>query len=380
MYESLIGDIQSLFPDKERLGLHEPQFDHEDEASVVQCILSGFVSSIGSFVNELEERVSAFTKLPYCIATNSGTSALQLALRVYGVKENDLVITQSLSFAATSNAILYLGATPCYLDIDRHLLSLSFQALQDFLEMECIRKDGSVWHKSGRRVGACLLMHSLGIPAQSQKISELLAKWGLPLIEDAAEALGSFDKDHLHVGHYANMSAFSLNGNKIITSGGGGFLLCKDIEKAQLSKHLSTTAKLNHAYEFVHDQMGYNFRLPNLNAALACSQLNKLPRYLKSKQELHKKYTEIAKRHQVEMIESPMGSNCWLNAFRFPDLKSRDFFINQAIERNIQVRPLWKPSHLLPYISSPPTKLNETESAYEQVVCLPSSPANINDQ
>lgn len=277
---SEFAPLQSLldaFYSERPAPLHAPCLDEDDVQAVADCVRSGFVSSVGEQVSAFENAAADYTGARHAVAVVNGTAALMLALKVTGVRPGDLVITQSLTFIATANAIAHVGAEPLLLDVDK-TLCLSADALETFLRTEC---DGKLHKATGKRIGAIVPMHTLGFMADMPRIMETAVQHDIPVVEDAAEALGS-TLDGQHAGTFGKVGILSFNGNKLITTGGGGMLLTDDAELAAHARHLSTTAKQPHPYEFVHDETGYNLRLPNLNAALGLSQLKKVPEDRKS--------------------------------------------------------------------------------------------------
>ena len=263
--------------------LHEPQFRGSEKKYLLEAIDSTFVSSVGKFVVQFEQKVAEYTGAKHAIATVNGTAALHIALKLTGVENNNEVITQSLTFVATCNAIRYCGATPLFLDVDRSTLGLSAKSVKNFLSQHSeIREDGFCWNKtSNNKISACLPMHTFGFPVELDKIKTVCDQYKIPLVEDAAESLGSLYHEK-HTGTIGKLAVLSFNGNKIITTGGGGMILTNDDQLAKRAKHITTTAKIPHQWEFIHDEIGYNYRLPNLNAALGVAQMELLPEYIKN--------------------------------------------------------------------------------------------------
>ena len=276
-------------------------------------------------------------------AVVNGTSALQLALRLVGVCKNDEVITQSLTFIATANAISYNNAFPVFLDVDLDTMGLSPDAVENFLENYCEMRDNLCFNKlSGRKISACVPMHTFGFPVHIDKILKICNKWNIPVVEDAAESLGSSYKGK-STGSFGKVGIFSFNGNKIITCGGGGCIVSNDIKLIKKAKHLSTTAKVNHEYEFIHDYIGYNFRMPNLNAALACAQLERIKYFISEKRTLAKKYKLFFDSKGIKFrTENPnTQANYWLMAIEFNNKKERDSFLNFTNKNGVMTRPIW---------------------------------------
>jgi perosamine synthetase len=260
--------------------LHRPVFEGNEKKYLVDCIDSNFVSSVGTKVVEFEQGIAAFTGSRFAVATVNGTSALHVAIQLAGVQRGDEVITQALSFIATCNALSYAGATPVFVDVDRETLGMSPEALEHFLSNQCERRNGHLFNKtSGKRIAACVPMHTFGHPCRIEEIVAICDRFGIDVVEDAAESLGSYVGKR-HTGTFGKLATLSFNGNKVITTGGGGMIVTDDEALAKRAKHLTTTAKVPHPYDFVHDEVGYNYRLPNLNAALGCAQMEKLPQML----------------------------------------------------------------------------------------------------
>ncbi len=278
-FQNVISFIQQLFGTKEFIPLHQPVFRGNEKKYLSDTIDSTFVSSVGAYVNRFEEMMQSITNTQKAVATVNGTSALQVALRLAGVEKGDEVITQALTFVATANAIAYNGGLPVFVDVDRDTMGLSPNAVNAFLEeFGEIREKGCYNKSTGRKIAACLPMHTFGFPVHLDELMLVCNKWNIPIVEDAAESLGSFYKDR-HTGSFGKLGIFSFNGNKTVTCGGGGAIVTNDEELGVKAKHLTTTAKKPHPYEFYHDELGYNFRMPNLNAALACAQLEQLTSY-----------------------------------------------------------------------------------------------------
>lgn len=356
--------------------LHAPCFHGEEKAKVLDCIDSTFVSSVGKYVDEFERQIAAFTGAKYAVAVVNGTMGLMLALRVAGVQPGELVLTQSLSFVATANAISMLGAEPVFLDVDKKTLGLSPEDLEQFLQTQTEQKGGILRHKeSGRRISACMPMHTLGFPCEIDQIAKLCQQYGLALIEDAAESLGSFYQGQ-HTGTFGGIGVFSFNGNKVLTTGGGGILVTNNEKLAQYAKHLSTTAKVPHAWRFEHDEIAYNLRMPNLNAALGVAQLKQLPGFLDEKRKLAEYYqTAFQNITGCKFFREPDESisNYWLNALLFDEKESAQAFLAESNANEIQTRPLWTPMHQLDiYRHCTRTRMNQTDYLAARVINVPS--------
>ncbi|HHY1355549.1 TPA: aminotransferase LegC [Campylobacter coli] len=376
MFEKEISFIKSLF-NKENIALHEPCFIGNEKKYLLECIDSGFVSSVGEFVTRFEEALKEKTKARFVIATNTGTAALHIALLANGIDENCEVITQSISFVATANAIAYTGAKPVFLDIDENTLSLSPKALEHFLENQTYQKDNLSYNKTTHKlIKACVIMHTFGLSAHIKAIKELCEKYHILLIEDAAEALGS-TYENKALGTFGKCGILSFNGNKIITGGCGGAILSDDENLAKLARHLSTTAKIPHPYEYDHDMIAYNYRLCNVNAAILLAGLENLEPFLENKRELAKIYKDFFKNHdKCEFIDEKSNekSNFWLNTLLFKDENLRNIFLEECLKNNIFVRPVWKslPS-LKAFQNCQSDELINTKNLEKRLVNLPSS-------
>ncbi|EOV9259690.1 aminotransferase LegC [Campylobacter coli] len=376
MFKKEISFIKSLF-NKENIALHEPCFIGNEKKYLLECIDSGFVSSVGEFVTRFEEALKEKTKARFVIATNTGTAALHIALLANGIDENCEVITQSISFVATANAIAYTGAKPVFLDIDENTLSLSPKALEHFLENQTYQKDNLSYNKTTHKpIKACVIMHTFGLSAHIKAIKELCEKYHILLIEDAAEALGS-TYENKALGTFGKCGILSFNGNKIITGGCGGAILSDDENLAKLARHLSTTAKIPHPYEYDHDRIAYNYRLCNINAAILLAGLENLELFLENKRELAKIYKDFFKNHdKCKFIDEKSNekSNFWLNTLLFKDENLRNIFLEECLKNNIFVRPVWKslPS-LKPFQTWQKDELLNTQKLEKCLVNLPSS-------
>ncbi len=376
MFKKEISFIKSLF-NKENIALHEPCFIGNEKKYLLECIDSGFVSSVGEFVTRFEEALKEKTKARFVIATNTGTAALHIALLANGIDENCEVITQSISFVATANAIAYTGAKPVFLDIDENTLSLSPKALEHFLENQTYQKDNLSYNKTTHKlIKACVIMHTFGLSAHIKAIKELCEKYHILLIEDAAEALGS-TYENKALGTFGKCGILSFNGNKIITGGCGGAILSDDENLAKLVRHLSTTAKIPHPYEYDHDRIAYNYRLCNINAAILLAGLENLELFLENKRELAKIYKDFFKNHdKCKFIDEKSNekSNFWLNTLLFKDENLRNIFLEECLKNNIFVRPIWKslPS-LKAFQNCQSNELINTKNLEKRLVNLPSS-------
>ena len=378
MFEKIISFIRDVYNQKEGLiPLHEPVFTGKEKDNVIRCIDSTFVSSVGKYVDQFEKMVAEFTGAKHCVATVNGTAALHVALLIAGVKPQDEVLTQAVSFVATANAITYSGANPIFLDSDKTTLGLNPVSLEAFLNDNCeLKDDGFTYNrKTGRRISACVPMHVFGHPAQIVKISELCNRFNITLVEDAAEALGSFYKEK-HAGTFGKIGILSFNGNKIITTGGGGIILTDDDELAKLAKHITTTAKTSHPWEYHHDQIGFNYRMPNINAALGCAQMEMLGQILDKKRELASAYNSFFHSLNIPFVTEPENctANYWLNAIITKDSNERNDFLKYSNDHKVMTRPLWTLLPKLPMYSNCQTDdLKNAHWLEERIVNIPSS-------
>lgn len=376
MFDSFIRLVRDIYQTDQFIPLHEPRFLGNEKQYLLDVIDSTFVSSVGPYVSEFEQKIAEYCGSRHAIATVNGTAALHTALLLAGVKPGDEVITQAVTFVATCNAIHYCGAEPVFVDVDKVTLGLSPRALVDFLqEFAELREDGIYNLRSGRRIAACLPMHSFGHPCEMIELQKVCEQYQLPIVEDAAEALGSRLAGQ-HCGSFGQLGVLSFNGNKIITTGGGGMILTNDDELALRAKHLSTTAKLPHAWRFEHDQVGYNYRMPNLNAALGLAQLEQMPLFLQRKRELAERYQAWAESNAVEMVTEPDGAhaNYWLNALLLDDGQQRDDFLKTTNTQGVMTRPLWELMPNLPmYQYCQREHLSNSHWLAERLVNIPSS-------
>ena len=372
----IVSFIKSKFPNQNLIPLHEPRFQGNEKKYLNDVIDSTFVSSVGAYVNQFEDMMCEITGAKYTVATANGTSALHLALLVAGVKREDEVLTQSLTFIATANAISYIGASSVFLDVDKDTMGMSPVALENYLSEFADKKDGQTFSKvSGKRIRACVPMHTFGFPCRTKGLAKICQEWGIILVEDTAESIGSYHEG-VHTGLDGLVSAFSFNGNKTVTCGGGGALITNDEEVAKLAKHLSTQAKIAHPYEFRHDHIGYNYRMPNLNAALACAQLEQLPNYLISKRLLASDYTTFFKNLGVDFVTETAGSQAsyWLNCLLFENKEERNEFLDYANKNGVMSRPAWELMHSLEmFKDSHKGDMTNSEWITDRLVNIPSS-------
>jgi perosamine synthetase len=375
VFRQLVANISKLYGHSE-IPLHRPVFTGNERQYLIDCIDSNFVSSVGEKVVEFEKLVGAYTGAQYAIATVNGTSALHAALMGAGVDSCCEVITQSLTFVATCNAIAYTGATPVFVDVDLDTMGMSPQALRAWLLANTAVSGGACVNKTtGARIAACLPMHTFGFPCRIAEIAQVCEEFGITLIEDAAESLGSFVGAQ-HTGTFGKMATLSFNGNKIITTGGGGMVITNDPVLAKQLRHLTTTAKIPHAYEFMHDQVGYNYRMPNLNAALGCAQMEKLDQMLAAKRKVAQHYLDFGKAHGVEIFKAPAGTtpNYWLNCLVLSSRQERDEFLEYSNSQGAMTRPIWRLMSSLPMFSGlQHDGLENSRWLEDRVVNLPSS-------
>jgi perosamine synthetase len=377
MFKEVVDFIKTQFPNRDLIPLHEPHFRGNEKKYLIECIDSTFVSSVGKFVDKFEKEMAGYTGAKYAVACVNGTSALHIAMVVAGVKRNDIVITQPLSFIATCNAISYLGASPLFIDVDLDTMGLSPVKLKEYLLENAEKKsDGYTYHKTTcQKISACVPMHSFGHPCRIDELSAICNDYNITLIEDAAESMGSFYKNK-HTGTYGLMGTFSFNGNKTITCGGGGAIITNDEAIAKRIKHLTTQAKVPHRWDFIHDEIGYNYRMPNLNAALICAQLEQLNYFLSNKRELAKLYNDFFTGKGIKfIIEPPLSkSNYWLCAVRLPDKKTRDEFLKYSNDNGVMTRPVWVLMNKLKmFVNAVCGDLNNAKILEDTLVNIPSS-------
>ena len=376
MFEDVISFVQNRYKTTEFIPLHEPRFTGNEKKYLNECIDSTFVSSVGKFVDEFEGKIAQYTGAKYSIATSNGTSALHASLILANVEEGDEVITQPLTFVATCNTIKYCGANLVFIDVDRDTMGLSPIALQEFLEINTTVKNGQcVNNTTNKVIKACVPMHTFGHPCRVDEIQDICEQYCITLIEDSAESLGSFYKGK-HTGTFGKMGVISFNGNKIITGGGGGCIITNDKELAQKAKHLTTTAKIPHKWEYMHDIVGYNYRMPNLNAALIVAQLEQLDKFLSSKRSLANAYKEFFKNSDIRFVTEPENSksNYWLNAILLKNKEQRDSFLNETNSKGVMTRPIWTLMNKLPMFENyQKSSLSNAEWLEQRVINIPSS-------
>lgn len=378
MFENIVSIIRTVYDTTDGfVPLHAPVFRGNEKKYLNETIDSTFVSSVGEFVNKAEQDLAKFTGARFAIATGNGTLALHTALILAGVEKDTEVITQSLTFVATGNAVLYCDAFPLFVDVDKDTGGMSPDSLQRFLEQYAmIDNDGQCFNKtSGKRIAACVPMHTFGFACRIEEIASICKTWNIPLVEDSAESIGSY-VDGIHTGRFGQTGVLSFNGNKTITCGGGGAIITDDEILAKRAKHITTTAKVPHKWEFFHDELGYNYRMPNLNAALLVAQLEQLPGFLSSKSEVGQLYKERLSQIGVQCMEPIAGSiaNYWLNAIILQDRDQRDAFLAYSNENGVMTRPAWTLMHKMPAFKN--AFVFESENAQwleDRIVNIPSS-------
>ena len=356
--------------------LHRPIFEGNERQYLIDCIDSNFVSSVGEKVDEFERLVAEFTGAKHAVATVNGTAALHISLLLAGVRSGDEVISQALTFVATCNAINYAGATPVFVDVDRDSMGLSPSALTSFLESCAEKRPLGTFNKiTGKRISGCVPMHTFGFPCRIEEIVSICADWGIALVEDTAESLGSYAGGR-HTGTFGLIGTLSFNGNKLITTGGGGMIITDDGEIAERAKHLTTTAKIPHTYEFVHDEIGYNYRMPNLNAALGCAQIERIDEHLSKKRIVAAQWQEFFADKPAKCVTSIADheANHWLNAVVLDSSNNRDFFLTLTNDRGVMTRPIWQLMSRLPMFEKCQTDgLQNSLWLQSRVVNIPSS-------
>lgn len=377
MYREITEYIHALYGTDGFVPLSVPVFKGNEKKYMEECIDSTFVSSVGKFVDRFEEMVAEYTGAKKAVVCVSGTNALHMAMMLVGVERDDEVLTQALTFIATCNAISYIGAHPVFIDVDRDTMGLSPKAVQSWLENNAELRNGECYNKTtGRRIKCCVPMHTFGHPVHIEELVEVCKNWSIELVEDAAESIGSFYKGK-HTGTFGKVGAISFNGNKTITTGGGGMLLFNDEELARHAKHLTTQAKVPHRWEFRHDHIGYNYRMPNINAALGCAQMEHLEEYVLNKRETAEKYAEFFKGIEgVEFFEEPADcrANYWLNVVILKDKEAQLKFLEYTNDNGVMTRPIWELMNRLPMFEHCQNDgLKNTIWFADRVVNIPSS-------
>jgi len=375
-FRETIQFIQDKFNTQEFIPLHVPFFNGNERQYVMDTLDSTFVSSVGAFVDRAEEMVAQLSQSRRAVAVVNGTAGIQVALRLVGVNPGDEVLTQALTFVATANAIQYNGAQPVFLDVDYDTMGLSPRAVSEFLEEFGERREtGTFNRKTGKRIAACMPMHTFGFPVHLDELMKLCRDWNIPMVEDAAESLGSEYRGK-PTGSFGKVGVFSFNGNKIVTSGGGGMMVTQEEEIGILGKHLTTTAKIPHAYEYFHDQMGYNYRMPNLNAALLCAQLEQLSYFLDLKRRLAAEYGTFFESQGIifrKELENTKA-NYWLMCVELGSLEDRNFFLEKTNGKKVMTRPIWQLMYRLPmYAHCQRDAQTQAEFLEQRIVNIPSS-------
>lgn len=376
-FKRTIDFIHNIYGTKDFIPLHSPIFKGNEKKYLNECIDSTFVSSVGKFVDRFEEMMVDYTGTQKAVVCVNGTNALHMAMLLVGVEREDEVITQALTFIATCNAISYIGAHPLFIDVDNDTMGLSPDAMEAWLKENAEIKGESCYNRrTGRRIKACVPMHTFGHPVHLDKLVEVCNRYHIELIEDAAESLGSFYKGK-HTGTFGKIGAISFNGNKTITTGGGGMLLFQDEKLGNFAKHLTTQAKVPHRWEFVHDHIGYNYRMPNINAALGCAQLEEIDHILANKRETAEKYKQFfSDKENIQFFTEPEGSksNYWLNAVLLNDKEAQLKFLEYTNDHAVMTRPVWELMNRLPMFKDCETDgLQNTVWFADRVVNIPSS-------
>jgi len=376
MIQETIDFIRSYYQSEDFIPLHEPYFAGNEKKYLNECIDTTFVSSVGKFVDKFEKDIATFTGSKFAIATVNGTSALHIALQLAGVEREDEVLTQSLTFIATCNAISYIGAHPIFIDVDKSTMGLSPEKLNQFLLEETIMKnDVCINKKTKRKIKAVVPMHTFGMPINIDDLKAVCEPYNIKIIEDAAESLGSYD-NQVHTGTKGLLGTLSFNGNKTITTGGGGMILTDDESLARKAKHITTTAKIPHRWDFNHDQIGYNYRMPNVNAALGCAQLEKLPEILQNKRDLAQKYIGFFINKSARFVTEPdnTSANYWLNSIILENPNDRDEFLSATNDAGVMTRPIWKLMSSLPmFEKAQKGNLDNSVWLEQRVINIPSS-------
>jgi perosamine synthetase len=375
-FDNIIDFIKSQYPNQDFIPLHAPVFNGNEKRYVLDTIDSTFVSSVGAYVDQFEIMMAKLTQTKKAVAVVNGTSALQVALRLSGVGIGDEVLTQALTFIATINAIIYNGAAPVFLDVDIDTMGLSPNAVHVFLEEYGELREGVCYNKkTNKKIAACMPMHTFGFPVHLDELIAVCNKWNIPIVEDAAESIGSEYKG-MPTGSLGKLGVFSFNGNKIVTSGGGGAILTNDLQLSIKAKHLTTTAKIPHPYEYVHDDIGYNFRMPNLNAALACAQLEQLDSFIENKRKLAIEYSDFFESKGVKFRRELQNTkaNYWLMCLELENKKDRDMFLKETNEAKVMTRPIWQLIFKSPLYSNF-QKDSQANAIYleDRIVNIPSS-------
>jgi aminotransferase in exopolysaccharide biosynthesis len=375
-FKTTIDFIKCTFNSNDFIPLHAPVFSGNEKKYVMNTLESTYVSSVGAYVDEAEKIIEKITHTQKAVAVVNGTSGLQIAIQLAGVQRGDEVLTQALTFVATANAIHYTGAEPVFLDVDYDTMGLSPDAVGLFLEEFGEKRENETYNKkTGRKIAACVPMHTFGFPVHLDKLMAICSEWNIPIVEDAAESLGSYYKGK-HTGSFGHLGVFSFNGNKIVTCGGGGMIVTQNEELGKLGKHLTTTAKVPHPYEYLHDQLGYNFRMPNLNAALLCAQLEQLSIYISKKRKLASEYSTFFEGQNIKFRteQEDTQANYWLMCVELENEEERNAFLKATNEAQTMTRPIWQLMHRLPiYKHCYHDAQKNAKFLEERIVNIPSS-------
>ena len=376
MFNDFIDFVKEVYPNKDPIPLHEPKFIGNEKKYLNQCIETNFVSSVGKFVDQFEIKIAKYIGTKYAVATSSGTSALHISLLLAGVEQNDEVITQPLNFIATCNAISYCKAQPLFIDVDLDTMGLSPSAFELFLDKNTkIKNKKCINRKTNKVIRACVPMHSFGHPCRIDKIRKICEENYIFLIEDAAESVGSLYKN-IHTGSFAKLGVMSFNGNKIITSGGGGCIVTNNKFLAKKAKHLTTTARVPHKWNFIHDMVGYNYRMPNINAALLVAQMENLNQFVNNKRKLARRYKSFFKNTNYFFFDEHKDSksNFWLNSIILTNKSHRDQFLKETNSKGVMTRPLWTLMNKLPmFKNAQHDSLRNSKWLEDRVINIPSS-------
>ena len=377
MLQKIVNFVHELYNTNDFVPLSVPKFIGNEKKYIDECIDTTFVSSVGKFVDRFEDDIAKYTGANKAVVCVSGTNALHMSLMLAGVERNDEVLTQALTFIATCNALSYIGAQPVFIDVDKSTMGLSPDAVREWLCKNAEIKDGQCFNKnSGRRIKACVPMHTFGHPVRIEELAQVCAEYHIELVEDAAESIGSKYKGK-HTGTFGKVGAISFNGNKTITTGGGGMMLFQDEELGKFAKHITTQAKVPHRWEFRHDHVGYNYRMPNINAALGCAQLENLDKYIASKRQVAAEYEAFFKNvPDIEFfVDSPdTFSNYWLNVVILPSKEAQIEFLTQTNDNGVMTRPIWELMNRLPMFERCENDgLKNTIWFADRVVNIPSS-------
>lgn len=376
MYNNIVEFVKTLYPNEKFIPLHAPVFQGNEKKYLNDCVDSTFVSSVGEYVNKFEAMMCSYTNAKYAVATTNGTSALHMALMIVGVVRDTEVLSQALTFVATANAISYIGAIPVFIDSATDNLGMSPTSLEEFLNSHVdVIGDHAINKTTRRRISACVPMHVFGNPVDIDNIQKLCKKFKIPLVEDAAESLGSFYKGE-HTGLKGDVGIFSFNGNKVVTCGGGGMIITNNETLAKKAKHLTTTAKQPHKWEFYHDEIGYNYRLPNINAAMACAQMEQLEGFIENKRQTAAAYKKFFANTEIRFVDESVDckSNFWLNAIQFKSKAERDEFLDFTNKNGVMTRPIWRLMTELPaFANTYKMPMINAEHYVNTIINLPSS-------